>query len=130
VTHPQELQIWKVELLDKSYKTYRLKNGGDPLQFPVRVWFTRNVDKFELVELANHGLDIEVSATDTLQAEILTTANSITQEIETINSELASVVSDAKLARAESERVEAEAKAEDEHIGRLVSQINLKLSPQ
>src|ERR1700741_2276236 len=116
-----ELKILRVELLDESYKAYRLENGGDPSYFPVRVWFSRRLDVYERLEFANHGLEVEFSDTDPMQAIIFTTADFLGSVIDNISRELPTVVEDAR-------RLGAAAKHEDEHLVALIQQANLRLN--
>jgi hypothetical protein len=126
VTEPNEpeLGILRAELLDESLKTYRLEHGNESPQFPVHLWFTRGVDVYERAELARHGYEVDfVVENDNMRAILIVTAETFSQVIEGLHSDLPAVASDAKQTR-------AEAKAEDEHLGALVQQINLKINPQ
>lgn len=126
MTEPQvpELGISRVELAPESFKTYRLEHGNESDEFPVVVWFTRQLDVYERAELANHGLDIEFEfENDTMRAVLMTTTTNFSQAVRTMHDDLPAVVADAK-------RTRAKAVAEDEHIGALVQQINLTINPQ
>jgi hypothetical protein len=118
-----ELKILKVELLEESSKKYRIEHGGRPDQFPVTVWFSRRLNPYERVELANHGLEVQVSDHDPMQAIVVTTSKFFRLAIDTLNAGLPAVAEDVRQARAAAE-------GEAEHIGALVQQINLKLNPE
>jgi hypothetical protein len=119
-----ELGILRVELLDESLKTYRLENGNDSAQFPVHLWFTRSLDVYERAELAKHGYEVDfVVEDDNMRAIVIVTAETFGQVVEGLHKELPAVASDAKQAQ-------TDAKAEDEHLGALVQQINLTINPQ
>lgn len=118
-----EPQIMRVELVEQSYKSHRLKNGLDPGRFPVIVWFTRPVNIYQKLELAKRGWDIHFTEFDAMQALIETTPDEFEQTIGRLSNDLPAVMADARRARADAE-------AEDEHIAALVSKINLKLSPE
>ena len=115
-----ELKIYRVELVDESYKTHRVVNGGDPVQFPVRVWFSRPLDAFERIELAKHGFEVEVFDRDPMQAIVVATPDHFGTVIDNLNGGLPAVAEDARQARAAAE-------AEDEHLAALVQQININL---
>lgn len=118
-----ELKILKVELVQQSYKTHRVAKGQDPEKFPVMVWFTRPLNTFELVELANHGLQLQVNDGDPMRALTEVSPEYFVRQIDTLNAELPAVAADAQKAW------EA-AQAEDEHIAALVQRINLNLNPE
>jgi hypothetical protein len=118
-----ELKILRAELVDQSYKTHRLENGGDLSLFPVRLWFTRRLDPYERLELANHGLELEFSDRDPRQAIVFTTADFLGSVIDNVSRGLPVVVEDAR-------RLRAAAVAEDEHLVALIQQINLRLNPE
>lgn len=118
-----ELKVLKVEVVEESYKSHRVVNGGDPERFPVRVWFSRRLDAYERIELADHGLTVEVSDRDPMQAIVITTPAFFSGVIDHLSRELPAVAQDAREARAAAE-------AEDEHIAALVQQVNLRLRPE
>lgn len=118
-----ELKISRVELVQESYKTYRVAKGQDPENFPVIVWFTRPLNVFEKVELVNHGLKLQVSDVDPMQALVEVSPEYFVRQIDTLNAELPAVAADAQKAW------EA-AQAEDEHIAALVQRINLNINPE
>jgi hypothetical protein len=115
------LKIYRVDLLDKSYKSYRVLNGGDAAQFWVRVWFSRPVDGYERVELARHGFTVVED--DPLQAVVTTTPDQFESTFDQANRVLAAAEENARKAKAAAEE-------EDEHMRALVQKINLRLRPE
>jgi hypothetical protein len=105
-------------------KTYRLEHGNDLPEFPIQLWFTRGLDVYERAALATHGYEVDFPfEDDSMRAIVIVTAETFGQVAEGLHADLPAVASDAKL-------TQAEAKAEDEHLGALVQQINLKINPQ
>jgi hypothetical protein len=118
-----ELKILRVELVQESYKTVRVAHGQHPVNFPAIVCFTRPLNAFERVELANHGLVLQVSDDDPMRALVEVSPDHFVDQIDTINAELPAVA-------AAAQKAWEAAQAEDEHIAALVQRINLNINPE
>jgi hypothetical protein len=126
VIEPNEpkLGILRAELMDESLKTYRLQQGNESPEFVVHVWFTRQVNVLERAQLAKHGYEVDFPfENDTMRGLVIVTAKTFSDVIEGLHDELPAIASDA-------EQDWTDALAEDEHLGALVQQINLRINPQ
>jgi hypothetical protein len=118
-----DLRVAKVGLIDPSLKTFRVLNGVNSDSFPVRIWFTRGVGKYERAELLRFALkDFEVDKGDPMQALLITNAQGLASTVDRINQTLA-------IAAAKAAESQIAAEAEDERIKALIQEVNQGLAP-
>jgi hypothetical protein len=113
------LTIMMVQLCEDSLKTTRVLNNGNPDLYPVIVYFSRHADEYERRELADFGI---IREEDNRMCALIknTTLEQIRDQLDKYNAALASAVARARQTR------EA-AKAEDERLNALTTEINKSL---
>jgi hypothetical protein len=112
------LTIMLVQLCEVSLKTHRVLHDGNPDLYPVIVYFSRHADEYERRELADFGIIREEDNRNRMCALIEnTTLEQIRDQLDKYNAALASAVARARETR------EA-AKAEDERLNALTTEIN------
>lgn len=119
-----ELKIIGVTLLDRSLKTYRELADDRRDVYPVVVTLSRPVHgPFELKFLFEE-LDIEIDKVDAMLALLPdTTLESVRDDIDMINANIANAIETARAAREEAER-------EDERLTNLAAEIDASLRPK
>jgi hypothetical protein len=113
---PLPLTIVLVQLCEDSLKTHRVLHDGNPDLYPVIVYFSRHADEYERRELADFGI---IREEDNRMCALIenTTLEQIRDQLDKYNAALASAVARARETR------EA-AKAEDERLNALTTEIN------
>jgi hypothetical protein len=118
----EDLRIIKVDLLNESFKTYRVLNDIKSIRYPVLVLLSRPVDDFERLYVEQAGILIDDN--DAMRGLIQeTTLEELRSQLHVLNRKLEMAVRDARQGREPAE-------AEDQRLIALVEEINAGLQPR